>query len=327
MSEQQKYIGNILQRTKSLITTNYQKLPLKAPKFVENIIVYADTITQPYVEKVTNTVDENINRSVQIVQQYEKTFNITEQGQKLKQKGKELTDQLRENSKKALDQGVDLAKNNGATQFVLQTCDSVANKFFASIEGNVAKLQKAILKESKASNSETTYNQRAVQLAHNLTELTQGLFTLMKNEIQTLGGQKVEQLKVFVILNFKQHLNATLFTYKVVVIQPISTLYTTSLNELKSQLIFLAEKYNNKELLQYLIEQLTIVKKFIEAQKFEEFKTLLFTALKQMNLFAILKSQYQQTIQTYQKSLVEQRKEVEEEPQPEQTTQETQTKE
>ncbi|CAD8122612.1 unnamed protein product [Paramecium sonneborni] len=327
MSEQQKYIGNILSRTKSLITTNYQKLPLKAPKFVENIIVYADSISQPYVEKVTNTVDDNINRSVQIVQSYEKTFNIAQQGQKLKQKGKELTDQLRENSKKALDQGVDLAKNNGATQFVLQTCDNVANKVFTSIEGNVARLQKAILKEAKATNSEQTYNQRAVQLAHNLTELTQGLFTLLKNEIQTVGGQKVQQFKVFVILNFKQHLNATLFTYKVIVYQPISNLYTTSLNELKSKLTLLREKLNNKELFQYIIEQLTILKDFIDALKFEEFQALLFTAFKQLNLFTILKSQYQKTIQTYQNCLNEQRKDGEEQQQSEQLNEETQAQE
>ncbi|CAD8196588.1 unnamed protein product [Paramecium octaurelia] len=327
MSEQQKYIGNILSRTKSLITTNYQKLPLKAPKFVENIVIYADKVTEPFVQKVTDTVDDNINRSFQIVQSYEKTFNISEQGQKLKQKGKELTDQLRENSKKAIDSGVDLAKNNGATQFVLHTCDNVANKFLTSIEGNIARLQKAILKEAKATNSEQTYNQRTVQLAHNLTEITQGLFTLLKNEIHTFGGQKAQQFKVFVTLNFKQHLNATLFTYKVVVVSPISSLYTTSLEELKSRLNVLREKYNNKELIKHLQEQLIALKTFIEAQKFEEFKALLFTALKQLNILTILKSQYQKTIQTYQSSLVEQRKEVEEEKQPEEETQETQTKE
>ncbi|CAD8196090.1 unnamed protein product [Paramecium pentaurelia] len=325
MSEQQKFIGNILSKTKSLITTNYSKLPLKAPKFVENIIIYADTVTQPYVQKVTDTVDDNINRSFQIVQSYEKTFNIAEQGQKLKQKGKELTDQIRENSKKALDQGVDLAKNNGATQFVLHTCDNVANKVFTSIEGNIAKLQKAILKEAKAKSSEQTYNQRTVQLAHNLTELTQGLFTLLKNEIQTVGGQKLQNLKVFVTLNFKQHLNATLFTYKVIVVQPISSLYTTSFEELKSRLNVLRENYNNKELIKYLKEQLISLKTFIEAQKFEEFKKLLFTALQQLNIITIVKSQYQKTIETYQNSLVEQRKEQEEEKQPEQVIQETQT--
>ncbi|CAK61653.1 unnamed protein product (macronuclear) [Paramecium tetraurelia] len=329
MSEQQKYIGSILTRTKALITTNYQKLPLKAPKFVENIVVYADSVSQPFIQKVTDTVDDNINRSVQIVQSYEKTFNIAEQGQKLKQKGKELTDQLRENSKKALDQGVDLAKNNGATQFVLNTCDNVANRVFNSIEGNVVRMQKAILKESKATNSEQTYNQRAVQLAYNLTELTQGLFTLLKNEIHTAGGQKVQQLKIFVTLNFKQHLNATLFTYKVIVVQPISSLYTTSMKVLKSQLNTLREKYNNQDLLQYIIEQLTQLKEMIETLKYEEFQTLLFTALKQLNLFTILKSQYQKTIQAYKHSLDEQRQVVveEEEKEPEQETQETQIKE
>ncbi|CAD8200732.1 unnamed protein product [Paramecium pentaurelia] len=328
MSEQQKYIGNILSRTKSLLTTNYQKLPLKAPKFVENIIVYADTITQPLVQKVTDTVDDNINRSLQIVQSYEKNLNIAEQGQKLKQKGKELTDQLRENSKKALDQGVDLAKNNGATQFLLHTCDNVANKVFSSIEGNITKMQKAILKETKETNSQQTYNQRAVQLAYNLTELTQGLFTLLNNEIHTFNVQKVQQFKIYVTLNLKQHMNAILFTYRVIVIQPISSLYTTSLNELKSQLIVLGEKYNNQELLQYIIEQLTQLKEYIETIQFEQFQALLFTALKQLNLFKILKSQYQKTIQTYQNSLVEQRKVIEEQVnQPEEENGETQINE
>lgn len=73
---------------------------LRAPSFVENIVLFADRVSQPYIEKATDLVDENINRSVQIVQQYD--LSITEQSAKLKQKGKEITDHLKENSLKTL---------------------------------------------------------------------------------------------------------------------------------------------------------------------------------------------------------------------------------
>jgi len=84
---------------------------------------------------------------------------------------------------------MDLAVKNSASQYLINTCDRVADKVFSSIEGRVEQLQKVVQKgkaltgDEEKSKFKSTYNKRVTQLAHNITDLSCGLVQLLRKEM------------------------------------------------------------------------------------------------------------------------------------------------
>ncbi|KAM3135041.1 hypothetical protein pb186bvf_012865 [Paramecium bursaria] len=288
--EQSQYLTRLVFFTRTFIKDNYQKLPVKAPQFVESLVSKTDDLTNPYVEKITQLVDSNINKSFQIVHTYEQ--KVVEAEKSLVQKGKILSEQIKDQSKKA----IQITVQNGASQYVLNKMDLVADKVLGSIEDRIKRLQRSVnnneLEQAPQNNERQNYQRRVTQLASNIGTLSYDL-------VKIINGSQLVEVRSFV----SKHQRAVFTSFSFYLTNPALRLYTKNKEQLHKIVQELSAQYTNQNLIHYLNEQLQSMKPYLTPQQFKEYTQLLYSTLINVDVIQISQKQLQQFKQVYTQAL------------------------
>lgn len=172
---------------------------------------------------------------------------------------KRLSCEVQAKSQKLLNDGVDLAINNKASQVVLSGADAVTNRVFTSIEERVHQLARLV---SQGQDFETTtlvkrgsfknYQSRVVGLAQEISCLSNQLYLVLKQDIskrQETGTTKISIYLQKARATVQGHFNSSLTVIRVNFWAPTLQVLADSRADLKRYLQALKQQHAENKVL------------------------------------------------------------------------------